>query len=280
MIIGIPRETRHGETRVAATPETVKKLAASGKHSLYRRGGRRSIVEHSGRRFPGGRRAYGQRRPGARRGHRAQGPRSDRGRAAQAQARRAAHRPARSLRRGRHPVLRRCRRQRLRAGKAAAHFAGAIDGRAVVAGQHRRLQGGDDRGQHLRQVHADADDRGGHGQGRARADSRRRRRRIAGHRHRQAARCGDRGVRRPSVGEGPGRVARREMGRRALRQRRGTQDRRGCGRLCAPDAAGMDGAAVGHHRRALQGGRHPHHHRADSRAPGAETDQGGHGGRR
>jgi NAD(P) transhydrogenase subunit alpha len=34
MIIGIPRETRHGETRVAATPETVKKLAASGKHTL------------------------------------------------------------------------------------------------------------------------------------------------------------------------------------------------------------------------------------------------------
>ncbi len=34
MIIGIPAETRVGETRVAATPETVKKLAASGKHSL------------------------------------------------------------------------------------------------------------------------------------------------------------------------------------------------------------------------------------------------------
>ena len=34
MIIGIPRETRQGETRVAATPETVKKLAASGKHPL------------------------------------------------------------------------------------------------------------------------------------------------------------------------------------------------------------------------------------------------------
>jgi len=34
MIIGIPRETRPGETRVAATPETVKKLAASGKHSI------------------------------------------------------------------------------------------------------------------------------------------------------------------------------------------------------------------------------------------------------
>jgi len=34
MIIGIPRETRTSETRVAATPETVKKLAASGKHSV------------------------------------------------------------------------------------------------------------------------------------------------------------------------------------------------------------------------------------------------------
>src|SRR6202008_1124830 len=34
MIIGIPHEPRAGETRVAATPETVKKLAASGKHQL------------------------------------------------------------------------------------------------------------------------------------------------------------------------------------------------------------------------------------------------------
>jgi NAD(P) transhydrogenase subunit alpha len=34
MIIGIPRETRAGESRVAATPETVKKLAASGKHPI------------------------------------------------------------------------------------------------------------------------------------------------------------------------------------------------------------------------------------------------------
>ena len=34
MNIGIPRESRAGETRVAATPETVKKLAASGKHAL------------------------------------------------------------------------------------------------------------------------------------------------------------------------------------------------------------------------------------------------------
>ncbi len=34
MLIGIPRETRPGETRVAATPETVKKYAASGAHTI------------------------------------------------------------------------------------------------------------------------------------------------------------------------------------------------------------------------------------------------------
>jgi NAD(P) transhydrogenase subunit alpha len=34
MRIGIPAETRAGETRVAATPETVKKLAAGGKHEI------------------------------------------------------------------------------------------------------------------------------------------------------------------------------------------------------------------------------------------------------
>lgn len=35
MHIGIPAEIRAGETRVAATPETVKKLAASGQHQLF-----------------------------------------------------------------------------------------------------------------------------------------------------------------------------------------------------------------------------------------------------
>ncbi len=34
MKIGVPLEIRSGETRVAATPETVKKLAAGGKHAL------------------------------------------------------------------------------------------------------------------------------------------------------------------------------------------------------------------------------------------------------
>src|SRR5437016_13978477 len=34
MNTGIPAETRAGETRVAATPETVKKLAAGGRHAI------------------------------------------------------------------------------------------------------------------------------------------------------------------------------------------------------------------------------------------------------
>src|SRR5579864_2441063 len=33
MLIGIPRETRPGETRVAATPETIRKMLASGKNA-------------------------------------------------------------------------------------------------------------------------------------------------------------------------------------------------------------------------------------------------------
>src|SRR5712691_5892860 len=34
MQIGVPAETRPGETRIAATPETVKKLAAGGRHAI------------------------------------------------------------------------------------------------------------------------------------------------------------------------------------------------------------------------------------------------------
>ena len=41
MHIGIPKETRDGETRVAATPETVKKYTA-GKHTVVVERGRAS----------------------------------------------------------------------------------------------------------------------------------------------------------------------------------------------------------------------------------------------
>lgn len=38
MRIGIPAETRAGETRVAATPETIKKMLASGHQVLVQQG--------------------------------------------------------------------------------------------------------------------------------------------------------------------------------------------------------------------------------------------------
>ena len=85
MRIGIPAETRPGETRVAATPETVKKLAAGGKHQ--------SLVQSGGGRQRGGarRRLRGCRRDHRRVGrghlravrHRAQGARAGPGELAQ-----------------------------------------------------------------------------------------------------------------------------------------------------------------------------------------------------
>ena len=38
MIIGIPKEIMHGEGRVSATPETVKKLVADGATVLFEKG--------------------------------------------------------------------------------------------------------------------------------------------------------------------------------------------------------------------------------------------------
>ena len=38
MRIGIPAETRPGETRVAATPETIKKLVAAKHHVIVQSG--------------------------------------------------------------------------------------------------------------------------------------------------------------------------------------------------------------------------------------------------
>ena len=266
MLIGIPRETRTGETRVAATPETVKKLAASGKHDLVVESGAGTSSSIPDDLFVAA---------GARIGSAAEALGADivlkvRGPAADELA---------QMKRGALLVgllnpfdaaavdhLRQRGGHGLRAGVAAADLARAGDGRAVVAGQHRRLQGGDARRQRIRPLHADADDRRRHRQGRARAGDGRRCRRPAGDRHGQATGRGDRGFRRAAVGEGPGRIARRQVDGRPLRQRRGAADRRGCGRLRAADAAGMDGAAGRHRPRALQADGHRDHHRADSRA--------------
>ena len=213
MLIGIPRETRPGETRVAATPETVKKLAASGKHAIVvesgRRRSRRAIPDDA---YVAAGATIGVAARGPGRGHRAQGARARR------REELAAIKPGAMLVGLLNPFdaagleARAARRHGLRAGLAAAHLARAVDGRAVVAGEHRRLQGRGDRGGGVRALHADADDGRGHGEGRPGARHGRRRGRAAGDRDRQAAGRGDRGVRRAPFGQGPGRVARRRSG--------------------------------------------------------------------
>ena len=86
---------------------------------------------------------------------------------------------------------------------------------------------------------------------------------LAGDRDRQAAGRGDRGERRAPEREGAGRVAGRQVHRRALRNRRGEGGRRGRGRLCAADAAELARAPEGRGRQAHRPGRHRDHHRAD-----------------
>ena len=206
MLIGVPLETVAGETRVAVTPETAKKLkaqghvvrvqsgagvAASATDAAYEAVGA-EIVDRAGAfgcdlvlkvRSPHGRRAVAD------------------------EARRRAGGHAQPVRPRRPAAPGRRRPHQLRARGRAAHDARAEHGRAVEPGQHRRLQGGDDRGRPLPALLPDADDRRRHREGRARRDPRRRRRRPAGDRHRQAAGRGDRGERRAPERQGAGRVA-------------------------------------------------------------------------
>ncbi|CAD5379605.1 hypothetical protein OF001_U70068 [Pseudomonas sp. OF001] len=210
------------------------------------------------------------RRPGA------QGGRSQRRRTDPDAARRRAGRHAQPVRQRQPGAHGRTRHHRLRPRGCAAHLARAEPRRAVLAGQHRRLQGRAAGRPPLPALHADADDRRRHREGRPRAGARRRRRRPAGDRHRQASRCGDRGLGRASGGQGADRVAGRQVRRRAVRDRRGARVRRGRRRLRAADAGVVDGASGQGGARARQAGRHRHHHRADSGPQGADPAPRGH----
>ena len=85
-------------------------------------------------------------------------------------------------------------RHELRDGAGAAHLARAVDGRALLPGLGRRLQGRAHRGRFAREVHADADHRGGYDQARVGSGHRRGRGGLAGHRHGQASGRRGRGV--------------------------------------------------------------------------------------
>jgi hypothetical protein len=165
MRIGIPKETRPGERRVAATPETVKKLAAAG-HAIVVETGAGTLASvtdeaYDRRRCDAG---FGCGRAGRRTG--AEGPRAPGRGAALDRARRDPGGHAQPVRSRRPAEAHRCRRDRVRARGCTAHDPGSVDGRALLPGQHRRLQGRDDGGRRLSALHADADDGSRHREGR------------------------------------------------------------------------------------------------------------------
>ncbi len=117
--------------------------------------------------------------------------------------------PGAAHRSGPRSHARQGRRDRDQPRRHPAHaVARPDDGRPLVAGQRRRLQGGPHRGQRVRPLLPAADDRRRHGQAGQRPDPGHRRRRPPGDRHGQAPRRRGQGLRRPPGDARAGRVAR------------------------------------------------------------------------
>ena len=189
-------------------------------------------------------------------------------------ARRAAARPAAGRREAMAADLRPARHRCRGDGAAAAHHPRAEHGHPVLPGEPGGLPRGDRGGGRLRPRLPDADDRGRHDLGRQCLRHGRRRRRAAGHRHGAAPRRPRVGDRCPPGGEGGDQVARRQLCRLRVGGEQAGADRR---RLCQ--------AALGRVLcRAGQGGRgayrqagHRHHHRAGAGPQGADPGDGGDG---
>ncbi len=144
MNIGVPAERAAGETRVAATPETVKKLVAA-KHSVVVESGAGASASYLRRGLCRGRRDDRQHRPmhsGAQMVLKVRHTCRRRTRADEARHGRRRH--ARALQQRRHRRDECGRADRIRARSRAAHDARAEHGCVVVAGEYRRLQGGAD----------------------------------------------------------------------------------------------------------------------------------------
>ena len=148
-------------------------------------------------------------------------------------------------------------RDRAGDGRRAAHLAGPVDGRAVVDGQRRRLPRGDRVGPRVRPALHRPGHRCGQGAPGPRVRRRGRRRRAGRHR------CGR------LAGRDRARLRRTPRGRRAGRVdgRRVRHRRHGAGGLLRRLRQGDDRRAGGRHRRDVRRGgarrRHRHHHRAD-----------------
>ena len=227
MKIGVPKETAEGERRVALVPDVVKALTAKGIEVVVEPGAGEGAShgddEYTRRRREGRRRRLGRRR-------RPQGDAADRrgGRAAEA-----GPGPDRLPRAADQPEPRQVARRRgshqLRHGGDPADHPRAVDGRALLAGQPRRLHVGADRGARVGEALPDDDHGGGDdpaGQGSCPG---RRSRGPAGDRDGQAPRRRGHRLRRPLGRQGAGPVARRPLPRG-----RGGEGRRGGGRLRPP----------------------------------------------
>ncbi len=218
MLIGIPAETAAGETRVALTPETAKKLKAQG-HTLRVQSGAGVAASVTDAAFE------------------AAGAEITDAAGALAcdlvlKVRAPSDAELGLMKPGAHLVgmlnpfdaaglqrLAGAGLTSLCAGGRAAHHPCPEHGRVVVSSQHCRLQGGHDGSRQIPALLSHADDRGRHRQGRARGDPGCRRGRAAGDCHRQAPGRGDRGLRCASQRQGAGRVAGRQVHRGVLRHR-------------------------------------------------------------
>ena len=213
MKIAVAAEADQSEPRVAATPETVKKMIGLGAEVAVQPGAgvKSGILDAdytaagaavSADALSGADVVLTVRRP-------------DCGRASRRQQGRAGHRDHGPVRqRGGAQGAGRCRRHRLRHGIDAAHHPRAVDGRAVEPGQSRRLSRRDRRLGRIRPRLPDDDDGGRHGAGRARLHHGRRRRGPAGDRDRAPARRRGHRDRRAPRHQGAGREPRRQVPRR------------------------------------------------------------------
>ena len=236
MLIGIPAETTARETRVALTPETAKKLKAQG-HTLRVQSGAGVAASVTDAAFEaaGAEITDAAGALGCDLVLKVRSPSEAELAMMKSGARLVGMLNPFDARRPATPGQR--RPDQLCAGSGAAHHPRPEHGRVVVAGQHRRLQGGDDGRRQVPALLPDADDRGRHRQGGAGRDPGRRRGRPAGDCHRQAPGRGDRGLGRAPQRQGAGRVAGRQVHRGVVRHRRREGSRGRRRRLCQADAA-------------------------------------------
>ena len=224
MKIGVPAEVRPGETRVAASPETVKKLVA-GKHTVIVQSGAGVPASFTDEAFAAAGATIGS-------------PADALGADLVLKVRTPLEQEFALMKRGAVLVgmLEPFNNDGIAAMNAAGLTAFALEAaprttraqsmdvlssQANIAGYKAVLMAANVFGKLLPMMMTAA----GTIKAGARADPRRRRGGPAGDRHRQAPRRGGRGLRRASRGQGADRVARRQVRRRAVRDRRGARDR-------------------------------------------------------